>query len=576
MSLRLKMILAFILCLLLVICPLIYIIQTQIKTNNMENFKHQALQLIDSKSNEIGSWLNQRISEIRVLKTYPPVKNLDIDYIRKFVTDLNYNISKDPTNYKEGFAIGKTDGIGWVTNDLYIDVSMRDYFKNSIDKNFRKEYIISNPVNSKSDNVPIFLISSPIVNDNYEKVGFINGSVSLEKLSQIAKNIDVYNGFSWIMNTDMNIYTIDKSELLNNYISSDCLERIVDNYNKVKTNSLAIKNISGNDSTLFYSHIPYTDNWILCTMVDNEIIHKDIDNLLKFIISLSIMFLLLASILAIFISGTILKPLKDLKLVMQSVSNGNLNSYYISNRKDEVSILGSFFNEMLNNIKQLIKKMQNIEKQKRTAELKILRAQINPHFLYNTLDTISWKAIDDGNFEIYNIVSALSGFFRISLSSGKEFITIDEEISHVKYYLDIQKIRYKDKIKYNFFIEENINHYLIPKLILQPIVENALYHGLKPYEYNGEINIYIKKIKNNILIEIIDNGIGIKKELLDKINYNLQNSIESEHYGLYNVNERLILSFGKNYTINIKSKYNNGTKVIILLPIISEGFECIQ
>ena len=574
MSLRLKIILAFILCILLTLSPLIYILQTQVKIANMDHFENQVSQLIDSKSNEIGSWLNQRISEIKIMLEYPSIENLNFSELKPQLTKINKSLQSQGRSANETFAIGGLDGKAWISNSISIDVSDREYFKNLL--NTKDEYIISDPIISKSDNMPIFLISHPIKDDMNNKIGFINGSVSLEKVATIANDIDIYNGFSWIMNKKSDVYSIDKEKLTRSYLSPDGLNEIINESNGNSSYILKVKNLSGNYTRVFVSSIPYTKDWLLCTMIEDNQIYGQTNNIINLIVRLGLFFLLVAILFSIIISGSIVKPIQKLKYNMLEVSSGNLDSYYSVENKDEISILGNAFNKMLDDIKGLIDQVYIIENQKRNAELKSLQSQINPHFLYNTLDTAQWKALEYNAFEVADIINLLSGFFRLSLSDGKEFITIDDELQHVANYLEIQKIRYKEKVNYTINMDESLKPYLIPKLILQPLVENSIYHGLKLKKQKGFINIDIYSKNEYLLIKVEDNGLGIDPGKLKLLRENLDNSIESEHYGLYNINERLKLTFKDKYEITIESKFEIGTKVLIQIPLISEGFECFE
>ncbi|WMM23813.1 sensor histidine kinase [Tissierella sp. MB52-C2] len=574
MSLRLKIIIIFVLCIILTLSPLLFVLETKVKSSNMEQLEYQTLQLIDSKSNEIGSWLNQRISEIRIIHEYASTKEFDLIALKPYLTRLNKVLSKQYGNLNETFAIGTSDGYGWINDNITIDVYSREYFNKVMSSDI--EYIISEPIISKSDKTPIFIICYPVVNDKNEKIGFINGAINLEKISEIASGIDVYNGFSWIMNKDMDIYSTSKDNLASNYISIEGLDKIIEESKEIDLGTISLKNISDKDSTLFFSSIPYTEDWILCTLIENSYIHSQTNNIINLVVILGIILLLFAILLAIIVSGTIVKPIHKLKNHMIEVSNGNLDSYYETKNNDEISILGKVFNQMLRDIKKLINEVYQAQTQKRNAELRVLQSQINPHFLYNTLDTIQWKALEYNAFDLADMINSLSIFFRISLSDGKEFITIDEEIKHVRNYLKIQETRYKDKISYNIDLDELISQYLVPKMIIQPLVENSIYHGLKLKKQKGFININILSEDDCILIEVIDNGLGMNYEKLSIIRKNLYQSIESEHYGLYNINERLKLTFKDKYSISIDSKFEEGTKVSLKIPKISEGSQCSE
>jgi len=574
MSLRLKIILVFVLCIILTFSPLLFILETKVKALNMEQLEQQTIQLIDSKSIEIGSWLNQRISEIRIIHEYVSTNEFNLMASRLYLTRLNKVLSKQYGNLNETFAIGALDGYGWINDNITIHVSNRDYFNKVMSSDV--EYVISKPLVSKSDNTPIFIICYPIINDKNKKIGFINGAVNLEKISEIASSIDVYNGFSWIMNKDMDIYSISKDILTNKYISAEELNKIIKKSKEINSGTISLKNIYNKDATLFFSSIPYTEDWILCTIIENNYIHAQTNNIINLVIILGIILLFFSILLAIIISGTLVKPIYKLKNHMVEVSNGNLDSYYETKNNDEISILGKVFNQMLMDIKKLINQVYKVQTQKRNAELRVLQSQINPHFLYNTLDTIQWKALAYKAFDVADMINSLSIFFRISLSDGKEFITISDEIEHVRNYLEIQKTRYKDKISYSINLNESISQNLVPKMIIQPLVENSIYHGLKLKKQKGIININVLSENDYIIIEVIDNGIGMDHKMLATTKDNLYNSIESEHYGLYNINERLKLTFKDKYNIDIDSEFGKGTKVLLKIPKISEGFQCLE
>jgi sensor histidine kinase YesM len=200
------------------------------------------------------------------------------------------------------------------------------------------------------------------------------------------------------------------------------------------------------------------------------------------------------------------------------------------------------------------------EQQKRIAELKALQAQIKPHFLYNTLNDISWHASDQGASEIAMMANSLGRFFRIGLSKGRELITVREELDHVLSYLVIQSIRYKSKLEYSVNIPEELKTYEIIKLVLQPLVENALYHGIKTLERKGYIRIHGKKEKSTggipiLTFTITDNGAGMDTAKLRMINDNLSRGLieSSSGYGVYSVNERIRLYYGESYGLRLEN-----------------------
>ncbi|HBD63338.1 MAG TPA: hypothetical protein DC038_02765, partial [Clostridiales bacterium] len=422
----------------------------------------------------------------------------------------------------------------------------------------------------------VFIICYPIVNDKNEKIGFINGAVNLEKISEIAEGIDVYEGFSWIMNKSLDIYSIDRDSLTEKYISLEELKRVAEISSESSSGTIHLKNNALHDSTLFFSSVPYAEDWILCTLIENRYIHAQTNDLIELVAVIGTVLLGIAVLYAIFVSGTIVKPIYMLKDRMVEVSGGNLNSFYDYEGNDEISVLVKVFNQMLDNIKKLIDQVYQAQSQKRTAELRVLQSQINPHFLYNTLDTIQWKALEHNAYDVADMINSLSVFFRLSLSGGKEFITVADEIEHVKNYLCIQKIRYMDRVNYEINVEQAVSQYLVPKMIIQPLVENSIYHGLKQKKNSGIITIKIFSEDDFIIIEVTDDGLGMSNESLKELMNNLSHSIETEHYGLYNINERLRLTFKDKYCIEITSIFNEGTTVSLKLPKITEDFQCLE
>jgi two-component system sensor histidine kinase YesM len=210
------------------------------------------------------------------------------------------------------------------------------------------------------------------------------------------------------------------------------------------------------------------------------------------------------------------------------------------------------------------------QKQLRKAEFELLQAQINPHFLYNTLDTIVWSAAAGNQKQVVKMVGSLSDFFRSSLNKGKEIVTIRDELQHVRSYLEIQQIRYQDILSYEIDVPEELFDYQIPKITIQPIVENALYHGIKNKRGGGTIVVSGKDEGETMLIQVKDDGKGMKPERLKEITKGLEGEKleNSAIYGLYNVNERIRLSFGEEYGISVESEYEVGSCVSIRLPKI--------
>jgi two-component system, sensor histidine kinase YesM len=277
------------------------------------------------------------------------------------------------------------------------------------------------------------------------------------------------------------------------------------------------------------------------------------------------------------ISVSIYIPIKKLHDVTSTITRNDLQALVTSHNVDEITELGMSFNIMIGQIRQLleskIKEQENLKK----AELKALQAQINPHFLYNTLDTIVWMAQSNKTDQVIDIVRALSSFFRIALSKGEDWITIEQEIEHVRCYLTIQKMRYRDILDFRIEADEDILSGTILKLTLQPLVENALYHGIKNKRGSGMIIIRARRAgEDRVLLEIEDDGMGFTPYRLAR----MQEAMESETddfsfkeggFGLENVNRRIRLYYGKQYGLAIESRYQEGTRVTVTIPLLGSS-----
>ena len=254
---------------------------------------------------------------------------------------------------------------------------------------------------------------------------------------------------------------------------------------------------------------------------------------------------------------------------MSEAQNGNLYVRFHARYNDEIGSLGRTFNSMLDRMQSLIDQVFAEQKKKRAAEINALQAQIKPHFLYNTFDTIHWLAKKYGAKDIVYIIQCLTNLFRIGLSSGSEIITLREEVSHVENYLRIQKIRYEDIFDFEVDISEELKEFYVHKLILQPLVENAIYHGIKTSRRNGKITIKARAAGDNMVILIEDDGIGMPPEQVRKINNLFKNEkSEGMGYGMFNVNQRIKLSYGSEYGLNVESEEGKGTTITIVNPLV--------
>jgi len=274
-----------------------------------------------------------------------------------------------------------------------------------------------------------------------------------------------------------------------------------------------------------------------------------------------------------YVVSSITKPVRALSSAAKKIADGDFSTRVDVASKDEIGTLSTNVNEMSGRLEEMVQKIKEDERKMRYTELRLLQEQINPHFLYNTLDTIIWLVEGNSPDKAVNMVVSLSDFFRIVLSKGKEIITIREEEQHVRSYLEIQQVRYRDILEFDIRIPEELYRYKILKLTLQPIVENSLYHGIKVKRGKGTISVsgYLKD--NKIYFDIKDNGVGMSQAELASIRSKLTRPCKETDsgFGLANVNERIRMNYGAEYGVTIDSKQGEGTWVQIVIP--AQGIE---
>ena len=275
-------------------------------------------------------------------------------------------------------------------------------------------------------------------------------------------------------------------------------------------------------------------------------------------------------IMSYLIPLSITRPFKELSQVTDEIAKGNLSVRANVNTGVEATALSNSMNTMIDKINELLEQVTTEQIRLRKAEFELLQAQINPHFLYNTLDAIIWLAEAGEQKRVVGMVRNLSDFFRTSLNQGKDINPIKEEMLHVKSYLEIQHVRYQDILSYDIEVPESLYIYSIPKITIQPLVENALYHGIKNKRGMGHISIRGQAGEKDFTITVTDDGIGIDETRLRQVQSGIQNKVLTgkDFYGLYNVCERIRLNFGEEYGIFIESVYGEGTGVRVILPYV--------
>lgn len=373
----------------------------------------------------------------------------------------------------------------------------------------------------------------------------------------------IINSFKNFMKNGDAIIQI-KDEYYNDIIVSKDLAQynINDDYKKLKMGEhfYSIKKVNKKD--YITSYLRNSLDWTIISVVPYEELSKQSNIYMIVLLAMLLLNGVLSFSGLIFTSSGITRPIHKLIKSMKGVENGVFKKVNIDTGNDEIGELKNVYNTMICKIENLIEEIVKEQKIKRKAELDVLQSQIKPHFLYNSFDAISSLAVDNRNEEVYEIIKALGSFYRTSLNNGKEVISVEEEIQTVKSYLTIMQIRYDNMFTVEMDIDERVNNYKILKLVLQPLVENSIYHGIKPARRKGRIIISASLKEDYIIFIVSDDGVGMDEKKLNCLNEGGAPGI-----GLRGTMERLNIFYNGRCKFEVNSKPDKGTKVTIYVPI---------
>lgn len=370
------------------------------------------------------------------------------------------------------------------------------------------------------------------------------------------------NGLIYILDENNEIIYHPNQQMLYSGINDDTIA-----YAKKIQEGTEIKAINGNNYVISVSQLR-SNGWRIVGVYQlNGILNYD-SRIGEFVILIITIMTIAIMIVANVMSYFIARPMKKLMKLMGRVENGMFDVYAEIKGYNEIAELARSFNTMIYKIQRLMQTVVEEQKQLRKSEMKTLHAQINSHFLYNTLDSIIWMSESGDNENAVKMLSALAQFFRSSLSQGKDIITVEEELTHVESYLIIQKMRFDNQFDYQIKIEESIRYNTTLKMILQPIVENSIIHGVTKLPFEGKIDIEVRKQDNKLLFLVKDNGFGMEPQKIETI---LQTETKNKSgIGIKNVNHRIKLMYGEDYGLEYESEPDEGTAVKIWIPLEKE------
>ena len=391
---------------------------------------------------------------------------------------------------------------------------------------------------------------------------WVSLDLSFSSISAYINNVSIgQRGYCFLMDQAGNIVYHPQQQLLYSGLRSEDTSRL----------SQLEDGAHANDTVIYSLTSVEGSDWrVVGVSYVDELVNRNVQEMIQLSLVLAVLVLLTALLTSWLLSNLLGRPLRGLTSAMESFeADADHFDYQPVGGTREVQELSCSFGHMVMRIQQLMTTVREEELNLRKTELKALQAQINPHFLYNTLDSIAWMCEQGRNADAVKMVHALARLFRISISKGHELIPISREIEHAESYLQIQKYRYKNQFTYHFHVDPTCVNYLCNKITLQPIIENAINHGLDLLVEEGRIDVYVQPDGEDILFRVEDNGVGMSQEQIVAIMEH--DPKDRAGIGIRNVNDRLQIYFGKEYGLSITSKLDVGTCVEIRMPKILEG-----
>jgi two-component system sensor histidine kinase YesM len=380
---------------------------------------------------------------------------------------------------------------------------------------------------------------------NGDPIGLLIVNISKSIFNEVFNNSNDHDGFMALDSTKGNINVVfNKGPSSTEFIKDGNLDTSL---NQIEKKGYLINQYNNQ-----------TTDWTFVHLTKLQDLLKQSNQIRWFTTLIAVSMAIIALIISIIISGSITRPLLQIKKMMVDWTKGN-RRFVETFEEDEVGTIGKTFIRMSSENKELNERIINSELKEREAELRALQAQIKPHFLYNTLDSIYWMAVIQKNNDIAQMAISLSESFKLSLNKGKELITVYKELKHIEHYMTIQNIRYNNRFQYIVEIDSALMGMEIMKLLLQPLVENAIYHGLEPKIGQGIIRLSGRRDRDHLLFVVEDNGVGIADI-----------GLTEQGYGLRNVRERLKLYYGADSSLQISSVVNEGTNITIRFKPFSE------
>ncbi|MDR2939156.1 MAG: sensor histidine kinase [Clostridiales bacterium] len=574
---RIAIIFSLLICITIItIIVISYIFSRDVLTDNSDLYTGQLLQQVTNGVDNYVEYM-QDISEIivsnRDVTEYLGAKDIYSSYSRYMkykLSELFYSITFSRDDITNIAIFGAKDSryifnLNQKKMNANMPLEETYWYTSAIEAGGQPVIFPSNVQNIIEDNYSYVVtlaraIKKPVNND---VMGVALVDLNYKKIKDLCSGISLgEKGYVFIIDDKGDIVYHPQQQLIYSGLKSEDVDLIL----KSGEGTLALEDNSGRAYMVKKS--PAT-NWRVVGVTYAEELGIISSRIQFTYLVAAFIFVAIALGMSYYFSYRVTKPIRGLQESMKEAEKGNFDKKVYIKTNDEIEALSNSYNIMIDKIEGLMKQIINEQKLKRKNELKILQAQINPHFLYNTLDSIIWMAELGESKNVVLMTSSLAKLLRISINRGSEIITVRRELEYIKSYLTILKMRYGDKIEYSIDVDENIMNKQILKLLLQPLVENSVYHGLKNRENGGVIRITGHEEGGRLKIIIYDTGVGMTAEELDNI---FKKDIERDNgVGINNVDERIKLFFGNDYGISFKSEFHKYTEAVIIIPSVDCG-----
>lgn len=538
----------------------IVVFVTTYRASMIQNVKTSSDQAAVQVERIVDNYMDDISSSLKLIEGFfleeDPVRDVNLNHMADIRSDVTAITSYDPET-------GELTG-AWTGHKVFKKDALANLSFNKEEMPELGEIVISRP------HVESLLLNEyPWVVSISTRIRQADGTEQIvvldSRFSQIASYVDTVgvgsHGYCFIMDQDGTIIYHPQQQLIFAGLKEENTQ-----------NMTAHSDGSYEENSLIYTiRTRKGSSWrIVAVSFVDELIEGRLKDCLILLTGLLLIVLAATIVSSVVLSRYISRPIHSLNKAMgEFEANAEGFSYEPVYGSLEVTSLSNAFGHLVIRIQELMNQVRNEEIVLRKTELRALQAQINPHFLYNTLDSIAWMCEEGRTKDAVEMVNALARLFRISISKGHELIPVEKEVEHAKSYLQIQKFRYKNQFQYSFDVQESCLHYYCNKITLQPIIENAIYHGLNRMIDEGFIEIKIFEDGGDVVFTVEDNGVGMTKEQCESI---LHKEVKGQTggIGIKNVNDRVKIYFGEQYGMKIESELDEGTKVSIRMPKLEE------